>query len=137
MQSAGNGDGQAGKNGDGVLGAGPSYHSKNRSYSAERLMLRAIRGGWKIPSKLKGEAIATLSKMISDPDLAARSKIAAIKALGALSKAELDALRTVSFLQRGGPDPCVERAQQTSITLQQFLQDTHRLAELEEDGDAV
>jgi hypothetical protein len=124
-----NGTNDAGGLGD---GSGSNYRTTARSNSPERLLQRAVRAGWRIPSRVKVEAVETLHRMISDPDLTARQKIAAIRALASISKAECDSIRTTVFITRGAPDPVVERAVEAGKTLQEWLRETHELSALEE-----
>lgn len=58
---------------------------KPMSRSEARMLEQAARNGWKVPADTKERAVGKLDEIISDPELSARDKIAAIKALVAMN----------------------------------------------------
>ena len=116
----------------GGLGGEP-HRSKPRSFSHERLLARALRGGWRIPVEARDDIVGVLLTVAKDPDATRRERVGACRALIAAGKADLDATRTVVLTKRlGKGDDTRERAAEVGRTLREFLDETRRLAAIEE-----
>jgi hypothetical protein len=121
-----------GTNGNDRTTGGLGERRAPRSYSDERLLLRAIKSGWKIPPQVKDNAVKKLDRFINDESLHARLQIAAIRALASLSKAECDSVRTTAYVKRIGQNDAVEqRARDVGVTLKEWLTETHELTAIE------
>jgi hypothetical protein len=134
MSTSSSGNGHVSPGDGGIRGQHATTH---RNSSDVRLAARALRERWPIPKEVRELAIDTLATALRDKDLRLREKVACCKVLVSASKCSQDAIRTAVFASKYGPDEVLERAQEVSRTLKDYLEETRRLAALEEAGEDI
>ena len=79
------------------------------SRSEMRMLAQAQRNGWDVPDDTKALAVERIHRIIDDPQMSARDKIAAIKALVAINGQNIEIERNASgsFEVRGSGTPSV------------------------------